>query len=208
VVRRTNCFEARPGSKYIAFYKPYAVLCQFSQPPDSNKRSLAEFGFPKNVYPIGRLDYDSEGLLLLSDDKRMNQALLNPDNAHERFYLAQIENIPTAAALAKLARGVLIEGSVTAQAKVNLLEKEPELPPRAIPIRVRKNIPTAWIQLTLKEGRNRQVRKMTAAIGHPTLRLIRIAIGSLGLLDLDLAPGQWRALSESEMNLAFERGKG
>ena len=208
MVRRTNCFEARPGSKYIAFYKPYAVLCQFSQPPDSNKRSLAEFGFPKNVYPIGRLDYDSEGLLLLSDDKRMNQALLNPDNAHERFYLAQIENIPTAAALAKLARGVLIEGSVTAQAKVNLLEKEPELPPRAIPIRVRKNIPTAWIQLTLKEGRNRQVRKMTAAIGHPTLRLIRIAIGSLGLLDLDLAPGQWRALSESEMNLAFERGKG
>ena len=184
------------------------MLCQFSQPPDSNKRSLAEFGFPKNVYPIGRLDYDSEGLLLLSDDKRMNQALLNPDNAHERFYLAQIENIPTAAALAKLARGVLIEGSVTAQAKVNLLEKEPELPPRAIPIRVRKNIPTAWIQLTLKEGRNRQVRKMTAAIGHPTLRLIRIAIGSLGLLDLDLAPGQWRALSESEMNLAFERGKG
>ena len=204
MVKRPDRFEAQAGRTYIAFYKPYAVLCQFSRPPDSSKRTLADFDFPKAVYPLGRLDYDSEGLLILSDDQRLNQALLSPENAHRRVYLAQIENTPTFAELANLASGVVIEGSLTAPAQVRLIADEPELPPRAIPIRFRKNIPTSWIQLTLTEGRNRQVRKMTASIGHPTLRLVRIAIGSLKLFDLGLVPGKWRFLSGEEMNLAFE----
>lgn len=204
MVKRTDRFEAQAGRTYIAFYKPYAVLCQFSSPPDSSKRTLADFDFPEAVYPLGRLDYDSEGLLILSDDKRLNQALLNPENAHQRVYLAQIENIPTFAELANLASGVLIEGGLTAPAQVRLIADEPDLPPRATPIRFRKNIPTAWIQLELTEGRNRQVRKMTACIGHPTLRLVRIAIGSLKLFDLGLVPGQWRELSANELKLAFK----
>ncbi|PWT99147.1 MAG: pseudouridine synthase [Candidatus Melainabacteria bacterium] len=201
-------FEARSDCTYIAFYKPYAVLCQFTNPADSDKETLANFRLPKSVYPLGRLDFDSEGLLLFSDDSSLNQALLNPEHAHPRVYLAQVENVPASAELKKLAQGVMVEGRLTAPAKVKLLQVDPVLPPRAVPIRFRKNIPTAWIELTLTEGRNRQVRKMTASVGHPTLRLVRVAIGDLKLFDLDLYPGQWRKLSMNEICLALERVSG
>ena len=204
-IRSKDQFTARSDCLYIAFYKPYGVLCQFTQPEGSNKDTLANFHLPKQVYPLGRLDFDSEGLLLLSDDANLNQALLSPKHAHERVYLVQVENIPSSAELNKLAKGVMIEGRWAAPATVKLLQKEPVLPSRTIPIRFRKNIPTAWIELTLIEGRNRQVRKMTASVGHPTLRLVRLAIGSLKLFDLKLDPGQWRRLSKNEIALAFNR---
>jgi 23S rRNA pseudouridine2457 synthase len=204
VIKVKERFRPRSDRSYIAFNKPFAVLCQFTRPPDSAKSTLDDFGFPKGVYPVGRLDYDSEGLLLLSDDAALNDALLNPKWAHERIYLAQVENVPAAEALSRLAKGVVIEQYMTAPARVTLLENEPELPPREIPIRFRKNIPTAWVQLALTEGRNRQVRKMTASVGHPTLRLVRIAIGALSLFDLGLSPGEWRKLSLKEIELCCQ----
>lgn len=170
------------------------MLSQFTQPADGGKRTLSEFGFPPGVYSIGRLDYDSEGLLLLSDDPALNNFLLAPDRAHRRTYLVQVEGIPSAAALDRLAEGVEIEGRRTRPAIAALLPEAPDLPERSVPIRVRKAIPTAWISLTLTEGRNRQVRRMTAAVGHPTLRLLRHAIGGLTLDALGLEPGRWRAL--------------
>lgn len=190
--------------KYIVFFKPFEVLCQFTKEPGSEKRTLAEFGFPEHVYSVGRLDYDSEGLLLLSDDGRVNTRLLDPKNAHGRTYLAQVENIPEPKALKQLATGVIIDGRKTLPAKARLLECEPELPPRSKPIRFRKNIPTAWIELTLHEGKNRQVRRMTAAVGHPTLRLVRVAIGALHLADLHLEPGDWKEIEQQELKLCFE----
>lgn len=188
-------------SIFYAFNKPFAVLSQFSS-DGSDKRTLAEFGFPSGVYPIGRLDFDSEGLLLLSNDGSLNKRLLDPKNAHARTYLVQVENIPNEDALEKLRYGVLIEGRKTLPAAVRLLESTPDLPPRPVPIRFRKNIPTRWIELTITEGKNRQVRKMTAAVGHPTLRLVRIAIGDLSLFDLQLSPGEKKELSLRELNLA------
>jgi 23S rRNA pseudouridine2457 synthase len=185
--------------QYIAFNKPYAVLCQFTCPEGSTKKTLAEFGFPKNVYSVGRLDYDSEGLLILTDDSQVNKKLFSPQNGHERTYLVCVENIPSLKQLQMLQSGVIIEGKKTLPARVKLLTEEPNLPPRPIPIRVRKNIPTAWIELSLTEGRNRQVRKMTAAVGCPTLRLVRIAIGSLNLFNLGLKPGQWKELNVGDI---------
>jgi 23S rRNA pseudouridine2457 synthase len=164
----------------IAFHKPYGVLSQFT-PETAGQRTLAEFGFPKNVYPIGRLDADSEGLLLLSDEPELNERLLHPRNAHEREYWAQVERIPTADALAKLQRGLLIQGHKTLPCKAWSLDPQPNVPPRDPPIRFRKSVPDCWIGLELVEGKNRQVRRMTAAIGHPTLRLVRVRIGSLRL---------------------------
>ncbi|HET7153324.1 MAG TPA: pseudouridine synthase [Candidatus Kapabacteria bacterium] len=183
--------------RYIIFYKPYRVLSQFTD--DAGRRTLAEFGFPKNVYSIGRLDYDSEGLLLLSDDGRFKHKLIEPKFEHPRTYLVQVERVPAESDLEKLRRGVLIQDYKTKPAKVKLLEKEPYLPPRDPPIRFRKNVPTAWIELTIYEGRNRQVRKMTAAIGFPTLRLIRIAIGPLELRNMQ--PGESRDLKSDEIAL-------
>jgi 23S rRNA pseudouridine2457 synthase len=187
----------------IAFWKPYAVLTQFTA-EGSDKTTLAKFGFPPRVYPVGRLDFDSEGLLILSDDASLNAALLRPERGHTRVYWAQVENVPTADALKRLRAGVIIEGRRTMPADAKLLESEPDVPPRPVPIRYRKNIPTAWIELTLTEGKNRQVRKMTAAVGHPTLRLMRAAIGELKLLELGLQPGEWRALTPGEVDLLFD----
>src|SRR5262249_17237936 len=129
---------------------------------------------PKSVYPIGRLDADSEGLLLLSDEAELNERLLHPRNAHEREYWAQVERVPAPEALAKLEKGVVIQGHKTRPGRVWLVEPQPELPQRDPPIRFRKTVPTCWIGLELIEGKNRQVRRMTAAIGHPTLRLLRV----------------------------------
>ncbi|MBS2002076.1 MAG: pseudouridine synthase [Cyanobacteria bacterium SZAS LIN-5] len=181
------------------------MLSQFSETEDESKETLALCHLPKEVYPVGRLDYDSEGLLLLTDDSRMNSRLLSPVNAHERTYWAQVENIPSAEQLRQLSRGVVIENKKTLPAHAELLDFEPVLPERNPPIRFRKNIPTAWLSLTLIEGRNRQVRKMTAAINCPTLRLIRQSIGRLDLFELDLEPGQWCDLDDDQLARVFEK---
>ena len=182
----------------IAFHKPFGVLSQFTSDGSPN-RPLAGFGFPKNVYAIGRLDADSEGLLLLSNEAKWNDRLLNPRHAHEREYWAQVERIPTRDALDKMQRGLLVQGHRTLPCKAWLLEPQPEIAPRVPPIRVRKSVPDCWLGLQLIEGKNRQVRRMTAAIGHPTLRLLRVRIGNFWLGDLPA--GQWRELSLAECRL-------
>jgi 23S rRNA pseudouridine2457 synthase len=184
----------------LAFNKPYGVLSQFT-PDGSSNRVLADFGFPKNVYPIGRLDADSEGLLLLSDEPKLNEKLLHPRHAHEREYWAQVERIPAGSALQKLERGFVLQNRKTLPCRAWVLDPQPDVPPRVPSIRVRKTVPTRWIGLELIEGKNRQVRHMTAAIGHPTLRLIRVRIGSFGLHGL--APGVWRELSLTERGLVL-----
>ena len=183
------------ASHLILFYKPYGVLSQFTH--EGQWQTLADFGpFPKTAYPAGRLDAESEGLLLLTDDNRIKRKVTDPRFGHPRTYVAQVERVPDEAALEHLRRGVTVEGKTTLPAQALLLAAEPEFPPRTVPIRFRKNVPTAWIEITLTEGRNRQVRKMTAAVGHPTLRLVRTAIGRLRLEGL--SPGMWREASRSE----------
>lgn len=186
----------------IAFNKPYGVVSQFTRENKSH-RTLAEFGFPPGVYPIGRLDLDSEGLLLLTNESELNEILLNPKMAHPREYWAQVERIPTDEALAKLASGVVIGDYRTLPAKVKLLNPPPDVPPRNPPIRYRKTVPDCWISIELREGKNRQVRRMTAAVGHPTLRLIRVRIGQFWLNDLPL--GKWKILSEEERRLVLSK---
>jgi 23S rRNA pseudouridine2457 synthase len=179
----------------LAFHKPYGVLSQFT-PVASPYRTLAEFGFPKSVYPLGRLDADSEGLLLLSNEAGLNSRLLQPRQGHVRTYWAQLERIPSGDSLQRLSQGVIIEGRTTLPCRAWLLDPQPSLPPRNPPIRYRKNVPDCWIALELTEGKNRQVRKMTASLGHPTLRLIRTRIGELELGCL--ASGAWKELSPEE----------
>src|SRR5438128_5304745 len=179
----------------IAFNKPYGVISQFTS-DGSDFRTLAEFGFPPRIYPIGRLDADSEGLLLLSDEPGLNERLLDPRHRHRRVYWAQVERIPTREALLKLAKGVLVQGRKTLPCCAWLLDPQPQIPPRDPPIRFRKNVPDCWIALELIEGRNRQVRRMTAAIGHPTLRLRRVKIGGFELGSLE--SGRWETLSTRE----------
>jgi len=185
----------------IAFHKPYGVLSQFTSDGSPN-RPLAEFGFPKNVYPIGRLDADSEGLLLLSDEAEWNSRLLEPRFAHEREYWVQVERIPDAKDLEQLAAGVLVQGRRTLPCRARIPEPQPSVPPRDPPIRFRRTVPDCWIILELIEGKNRQVRRMTAAVGHPTLRLLRWRIGGLTLGDLP--PGQWKTLSPDERKLVAD----
>jgi 23S rRNA pseudouridine2457 synthase len=184
----------------IAFNKPYGVLSQFTSDGSSN-RTLADFGFPKKVYPIGRLDADSEGLLLLSDEAALNQKLLHPTRGHARIYWAQVENIPASDNLRLLEKGVLVQGRKTLPCKARLLDPPPDVPPRDPPIRARKTIPAVWLGLELVEGKNRQVRRMTAAIGHPTLRLMRVRIGRFELGDLPA--GTWKTLSSAERALVL-----
>ena len=184
-----------PATMLIAFNKPYGMLSQFTSDGSKN-RTLAGFGFPKNVWPIGRLDADSEGLLLLSDEPEWNARLLQPRHEHEREYWAQVERIPSPEALKQLERGVIILGRKTLPCRAWMIEPQPVIAPRVPPIRYRKNVPDCWIALELIEGKNRQVRKMTAAIGHPTLRLMRVRIGNFRLEKLE--PGKWKTLSEKE----------
>lgn len=180
----------------IAFHKPYGVLSQFTPEPGSPFRTLADFGFPPRVYPVGRLDADSEGLLLLSDEADLNERLLHPRNAHAREYWVQVERIPTAEALRKLEQGLVIQSHHTLPCRARLLDPQPQIPPRDPPIRVRKTVPDCWLALELTEGKNRQVRRMTAAVGHPTLRLMRVRIGQFSLADLPA--GTWRELGVGE----------
>ncbi|RYD38160.1 MAG: pseudouridine synthase [Verrucomicrobiaceae bacterium] len=183
----------------IAFNKPYGVLCQFT-PDQPGQRTLADFGFPKGVYPIGRLDLDSEGLLLLGDEPGFNHRFLDPSAGHPRTYQVQVEGMPGDDAVRRLAAGgLVIQGHRTRPCGARFLETEPGFPPRDPPVRFRKAIPTSWVELTLTEGKNRQVRRMTAAVGFPTLRLVRVEIGGIPLAGL--AAGEWRVLEAAEVAL-------
>ncbi len=185
-------------ARVIRFWKPYGVLTKFTDA--EGRPTLADYIDVKGIYAAGRLDMDSEGLLLLTDDDRLKTRLLDPENGHPRTYWAQVERIPDEAAIKALREGVLLSDSGkqwrTRPAVVELLETPPDLPDRPVPIRYRANIPTAWIALTLTEGKNRQVRRMTAAVGHPTLRLVRVKMAGITLDGL--APGQWRDLTPHE----------
>lgn len=175
----------------VAFFKPYGVLSQFTPEPGSRWRTLADFGLPPRVYPIGRLDADSEGLLLLSDEADLVSRLLDPERGHAREYWVQVERVPSEETLQRLARGgIELPGYRTRPCRVRRLDPAPCLPPRDPPIRQRQTVPDAWIALELTEGKNRQVRRMTAAVGHPTLRLVRARIGGLTLAALGLTPGK------------------
>ncbi len=186
------------GFSYIIFNKPYSVLSQFTR--EHGHKSLADYGpFPPGMYPVGRLDADSEGLILLTDHNVLKHRITDPKFEHPKTYIAQIERVPDDAALRKLSEGVHIEGRKTKEAQVHLIQQPPHIPERGAPIRFRKTVPTSWISITLREGRNRQVRKMTAAVGHPTLRLIRVAIGPISLGDLPV--GTHRELSEDELRV-------
>jgi 23S rRNA pseudouridine2457 synthase len=179
----------------VRFWKPYQVLTQFTDA--EGRTTLADYIALPGIYAAGRLDYDSEGLLLLTDSGSLNHRLTDPGFRHPRTYLAQVERIPDEAALQKLREGIDLNDGRTRPALAEVLDPPPTLPERSTPIRFRKNIPTAWLKLTLTEGRNRQVRRMTAAVGYPTLRLMRIAIGTITLDGL--TPGGWAELSPAEL---------
>jgi 23S rRNA pseudouridine2457 synthase len=187
--------------QYILFHKPFQVLSQFS--PEGEKLTLAHFfsGLSKDVYPVGRLDYDSEGLLLLTNDKSLNHKMLIPEHNHPRTYWAQVEGEITPKAIAQLEKGVSFSASgktyKSKPATAFAFGEPPAVAPRNPPIRTRAAIPTSWVSLTLTEGKNRQVRKMTAAVGFPTLRLIRYAIGEYTLVGLQ--PGEWKKLDGFEI---------
>jgi 23S rRNA pseudouridine2457 synthase len=189
--------DSMPSNKfiYIAFHKPYGVLCQFTS--EEGVQTLASYQLPKDVYPVGRLDKDSEGLLILSNDGAFIDLALSPKYNKEKTYLAQVENIPTEDSLNLLRKGnIKIENYFTKPCQAKLL---PDflMPEREPPIRTRKTIPTAWIEITLTEGKNRQVRKMTASINHPTLRLIRKKFGKFDIGNL--TSGQWIEISKSDI---------
>ncbi len=183
--------------RYLLFYKPYGVLSQFTD--DGGRKTLKDFVPIPDVYPVGRLDWDSEGLVLLTDDGRLQHRLSDPKYGHPRTYLVQVERVPDETALESLSTGVEVQDYRTKPALAKLLPTEPTLPPREPPIRERQSIPTAWLELTLTEGKNRQVRRMTAAVGFPTLRLVRVAIGSLSLHGLGV--GEWRELTPAEIKV-------
>ena len=183
--------------RYVLFHKPFNVLSQFT--PEDGARTLSEFDLPKNIYPAGRLDKDSEGLLLLTDDGPLIQRLLEPRYHKEKTYWALVERVPTDSELEKFRQGLKIEDYITKNAKIKILDPQPHVPPRDPPVRVRKTVIDVWCEIIITEGKNRQVRKMTAAIGHPTLRLIRKRILNLELDDL--APGEWREITREEIEL-------
>lgn len=183
--------------RYLLFHKPYGVLTQFTDRLATQHATLKDYIPVPAVYPVGRLDRDSEGLLLLTNHGQTQHLLSDPRFRHPRTYWVQVERVPDAAALAKLQQGILIQNYQTRPAQVRLLVEAPPLLSRNPPIRFRKHVPTAWLEITLTEGRNRQVRRMTAAVGFPTLRLVRVAIAHLRLADLE--PGQWRDLTSDEL---------
>lgn len=184
------------GFRYIALNKPFEVLSSFTD--SLGKPTLSQYITVPNVYPIGRLDYQSEGLMLLTDDGHLSHRIADPRGNIWKSYLVQVERIPHSSVLEQLRRGVTIRHQRTRPAIVSLVEPEPRVWPRSVPIRFRKHVPTSWLRLTIHEGRNRQVRRMTAAVGHPTLRLIRVAIGPITLDSLQ--PGAWRDLDAREVS--------
>lgn len=184
-----------PILRAIAFNKPYGVLPCFTDP--EGRPTLADYIDLPGVYAAGRLDLDSEGLLLLTSDGRLAHYITDPQHKLPKLYLAQIERIPTEEALEQLRKGVVLNGKKTKPTEVRLLSDDPQLWDRSVPIRFRRNVPTAWVEITLREGLNRQVRRMTAAVGHPTLRLVRVAIGPIVLGGLQ--PSECRDLTSSEI---------
>ena len=184
---------SRPGTRLIALNKPYGVLSQFTD--TDGRDTLADLVPVSGVYPAGRLDRDSEGLLLLTDDGALQARIADPRHKLDKTYLVQVERQPDEQALQQLRDGVTIDQRPTRPAKTELIEQPDWLWSRSPPVRFRKSVPTAWLQITINEGRNRQVRRMTAAVGHPTLRLLRSRIGPWSLDGL--APGQWRDLDRS-----------
>ena len=190
--------------RHLLFWKPYGVLTQFTG--GAGRPTLKDYIDVPGVYAAGRLDLDSEGLLLLTSDGALQHRLTDPRYAHPRTYWVQVEGTPAPEALRRLAAGVEIQGRRTLPAQVRPLEGVPPLPPRQPPVRYRKSIPTAWLELTLTEGRNRQVRRMTAAVGLPTLRLVRVAIGPLDLSGLE--PGRWRDIRPRELRSLLAAGAG
>jgi 23S rRNA pseudouridine2457 synthase len=187
--------------RYLLFYKPYGVLSSLTDSED--RPTLARYVPVPGVYAAGRLDQDSEGLMLLTDDGALAHRLTHPDHMLPKTYLAQVEGIPDRSALSSLRFGVEVKGRTTAPAEVELLQVEPSLPDRPVPVRHCETIPTSWLRIVLREGRKRQVRHMTAAVGHPTLRLVRVAIGPLMLEGLE--PGEWRDLSAQELAILRRR---
>jgi 23S rRNA pseudouridine2457 synthase len=179
----------------LAYNKPYGVLPSFTDP--KGRPTLADYVAIPGVYAAGRLDLDSEGLMLLTSDGTLAHYITDPRHKLPKVYLAQVERIPSDDALGQLRRGIMLNGTRTRSAEVEVLSAVPKLPDRPVPIRFRKSVPTAWLKITLREGLNRQVRRMTAAVGHPTLRLIRIAIGTVVLGNLQ--PGQWREVTKTEL---------
>jgi len=182
------------SGRVLRFWKPYGVLTQFTDP--EGRPTLANYIAEPGVYAAGRLDFDSEGLLILTDSGAINARLTQPRFEHPKTYLVQVERIPDEVALEHLRRGVELRDGKTRPAQVELLAAPPDLPERPVPVRFRKNVPTAWLRLTITEGRKWQVRRMTAAVGYPTLRLVRAAIGPITLDGL--TPGQWLWLSDAE----------
>lgn len=181
-------------ARTLVFNKPYDVLPCFTDP--EGRQTLGDYIDVSGVYAAGRLDRDSEGLLLLTSDGALAHRITDPEHHLPKVYLVQVERIPDAAAVERLQQGVVVGGRRTKPARVRLLLEAPQIPERPVPIRFRKHVPTAWLELTLREGMNRQVRRMTAAVGHPTLRLVRVAIGPITLGAL--LPGQWRDLTKDE----------
>ena len=184
----------------IAFNKPHGVLCQFTDRSTPPRPTLAGFGLPPQVYAAGRLDHDSEGLLLLTDDGTLAHRLTDPRHKQPKVYWVQVEGDPGEESLRNLREGVTLNDGPTRPAQVRRLDPAPALWPRDPPVRHRKTVPDAWLEIVIGEGRNRQVRRMTAAVGLPTLRLVRVAIGDyrldrLGGADTWLPPGQWRHLT-------------
>jgi 23S rRNA pseudouridine2457 synthase len=191
-----HCAAMRGGRTItILFNKPYGVLPCFTDP--EGRPTLAEYIDLPGVYAAGRLDQDSEGLMILTSDGSLAHRITDPEHKLPKVYWIQVERVPSEEALAQLRSGVTLSGRKTRPATVRVLADVPPLPERPVPIRFRKTVPTAWIELTLSEGMNRQVRRMTAAVGHPTLRLMRIAIGPLRLGGLK--PGEWRKATEREL---------
>ena len=186
-------------SRTIAFNKPYGVLPCFTDP--NGRPTLADYIDLPGVYAAGRLDLDSEGLLLLTSDGTLAHHITDPQHKLPKLYLAQIERIPSEEALEQLRTGVVLNGKKTKPAEVRLLPNDPQLPDRPVPIRFRKNVPTAWLEIILREGLNRQVRRITAAVGHPTLRLVRVAIGPIVLGNLH--PGDWRNVTSGEISQIY-----
>ena len=181
--------------RYIAVHKPFGVLSQFTG--DAGQKTLAGLSLPAGVYAAGRLDKDSEGLLILSDDGRFIKRLLDPEHGHQRVYWVQVEGVPAVSDLDKLSSGLRIKNYLSRPCEAKILDPQPDIAPRDPPIRVRQAIPTTWIELILTEGKNRQVRRMTAAVGFPTLRLIRRQVGKLNLGDIPL--GGWREVSRRDI---------
>jgi 23S rRNA pseudouridine2457 synthase len=190
------------GPKTIVFHKPYDVLPCFTDP--EGRQTLADYIDVPGVYAAGRLDRDSEGLMILTSDGTLAHRITDPKHKSAKVYWVQVEQIPDEAALDRLRRGVVLKGRRTRPAEVRLLRPEPAVPERSVPIRVRRTIPTAWLEIVLHEGMNRQVRRMTAAVGYPTLRLLRVAIGPIRLGDL--AAGQWRPITAQERDALDRQG--